>query len=168
MTFSIDRIMKTRLPRGEEERFEDPESDSGREARQRVGESLRMAREKAGLSFDEISQILKIPSRALQALEEGDHKALSGPSYALGFLRNYANHLGLDAESLVMRTQKSLKSPPHRPHFARAPKDVSHTPSRRALLLACLLLLLVSVFYRTIYAPPKTAPLASPPQSLLP
>ena len=42
-------------------------------------------------------------ARHLEAIEEGRYDRLPGPVYALGFVRAYAVHLGLDGEEAVRR-----------------------------------------------------------------
>ncbi|MBC7432451.1 MAG: helix-turn-helix domain-containing protein [Rubritepida sp.] len=69
----------------------------------RLGDELRDAREASGLSIDDMSAALRIRRVYLVALEEGRVRDLPSPAYALGFVRNYANALGLDASDLVRR-----------------------------------------------------------------
>lgn len=68
-----------------------------------VGQSLKTARELMGKSVDEVAQHLRIRQPFLQALEDGRHKDLPGGAYAIGFLRTYAEFLGLDGEEMVRR-----------------------------------------------------------------
>ena len=83
-------------------RFARPEAtQSGDTAR--LGEELRDAREASGLSVDDMSASLRIRRVYLIALEEGRVRDLPSPAYALGFVRNYATALGLDASDMVRR-----------------------------------------------------------------
>ncbi|UNC91862.1 helix-turn-helix domain-containing protein [Candidatus Contubernalis alkaliaceticus] len=66
-----------------------------------IGDILRNAREEKGLTYEEISEITKIQSRYLQALEEGDTKMFPGEVYIKGSLRNYARVLKLDDAELM-------------------------------------------------------------------
>lgn len=66
-----------------------------------VGERLKHARERQGLPLGEISRILKIPLKSLEALEEGVHEALPADVYARGFVKAYAEYLGADAVQAV-------------------------------------------------------------------
>lgn len=68
-----------------------------------VGQSLKTARELMGKSVDEVAEQLRIRQPFLQALEDGRHKDLPGGTYAVGFLRTYAEFLGLDGEEMVRR-----------------------------------------------------------------
>ncbi|RVT99126.1 helix-turn-helix domain-containing protein [Rhodovarius crocodyli] len=69
----------------------------------RLGEELRDARISSGLSIEDMSAVLRIRRVYLVALEEGRVKDLPSPAYAVGFVRNYATSLGLDAEDFVRR-----------------------------------------------------------------
>ncbi|AET69343.1 hypothetical protein Desor_3896 [Desulfosporosinus orientis DSM 765] len=75
-----------------------------------IEQQLRMARETKGLELKEIEEITKIPSKYLQALEEGDFCVLPGGVYTVGFLRSYARFLDLDAESIVNAFRSGINS----------------------------------------------------------
>lgn len=63
-----------------------------------IGAFLRTEREKRNLSVDEVADQLKINSRTLSALEAGDMARLPPPAYVRGFIRTYADYLGIGAE----------------------------------------------------------------------
>jgi cytoskeleton protein RodZ len=66
-----------------------------------IGNSLREARLRQGLDFPEIEQRTKIRSKYLRALEEEQFDLLPGQTYVKGFLRSYAEYLGLDGQLYV-------------------------------------------------------------------
>lgn len=68
-----------------------------------VGPALRGAREKMGKTLPQCAEQLRIRHSFLQALEDGRHKDLPGGTYAVGFLRSYAEFLNLDGEEMVRR-----------------------------------------------------------------
>lgn len=72
-------------------------------AAERAGADLRAARERLGLSLQDVALHLRIRIPHLEALEEGRVSLLPGTAYALAFVRTYANALGLDAEEMVRR-----------------------------------------------------------------
>ena len=80
-------------------------ADEGAGAPQ-VGADLRAARERIGYTLEEIAVELRIRLAYLEALEAGRISDLPGSAYALGFLRIYAEALGLDAEEI----SRSFKS----------------------------------------------------------
>jgi cytoskeleton protein RodZ len=66
-----------------------------------IGNSLREARYRQQLELTEIEQATKIRARYLQALEEESFDVLPAPTYVKGFLRTYADYLGLDGQLYV-------------------------------------------------------------------
>lgn len=61
-----------------------------------LGEVLRVARQRKGVSLYEAEHATKIHRRYLGALENDDYEVFSAPVYLRGFLRSYATYLGLD------------------------------------------------------------------------
>lgn len=80
-------------------------------ASEKIGSALRAAREAANASLDDISALLKIRSDHLQALENDDFGRLPGSVYAIGFIRTYATHLGLNAGELIERYKAAVAVP---------------------------------------------------------
>lgn len=66
-----------------------------------VGEILRRTRMHYGQSLEQVEFALRIRASQLQALEQGDIAKLPGRVYAIGFVRTYAEYLGLDGERMV-------------------------------------------------------------------
>jgi cytoskeleton protein RodZ len=66
-----------------------------------IGNSLREARLRQGLEFPEIEQATKIRGKYLRALEEEQFEVLPAQTYVKGFLRSYADYLGLDGQLYV-------------------------------------------------------------------
>jgi cytoskeleton protein RodZ len=66
-----------------------------------IGNSLREARYRQQLELSEVELATKIRSRYLQALEEENFEALPAQTYVKGFLRTYADYLGLDGQLYV-------------------------------------------------------------------
>ena len=83
--------------------------DNGQGAGQ-IGPILEKRRLEKGLSLKEVEQATKIRTRYLQGLEREDPTVLPDPVYARGFLKTYANFLGLDGEHLS-RELRDRRSP---------------------------------------------------------
>jgi cytoskeletal protein RodZ len=66
-----------------------------------IGNSLREARLRQGLDFPELEQGTKIRGKYLRALEDEQFDVLPAQTYVKGFLRSYAEHLGLDGQLYV-------------------------------------------------------------------
>jgi hypothetical protein len=66
-----------------------------------IGTSLREARERQELGYPEIELATKIRAKYIRALEEEDFTSIPGDAYIRGFLRTYADYLGLDGDVYV-------------------------------------------------------------------
>jgi hypothetical protein len=66
-----------------------------------IGNSLREARERQGRTFADLERTTQIRTRYLKALEEEQFSLLPASSYTRGFLRVYADELGLDGRLYV-------------------------------------------------------------------
>ncbi|MEI6386392.1 MAG: helix-turn-helix transcriptional regulator [Spirochaetota bacterium] len=66
-----------------------------------IGDKLRRAREEKGFDFERVAEETRIAKHYLAALEEEDFSVFPGDPYAIGFLRNYAEFLGLDSNELA-------------------------------------------------------------------
>jgi cytoskeletal protein RodZ len=66
-----------------------------------IGGSLREARLKRNLTPADVQKAIRIRARYLQALEEERWELLPGDAYVKGFLRTYADYLGLDGNLYV-------------------------------------------------------------------
>lgn len=72
-----------------------------------IGGQLKAAREAQGVLLEDVSARLKIREDHLQALENNDFDRLPGHVYAIGFIRTYAAHLGLNAADLISRFKEA-------------------------------------------------------------
>jgi cytoskeletal protein RodZ len=66
-----------------------------------IGSSLRQARQQRELSVADVERSTRIRAKYLAALEDESFDVLPGPAYVRGFLRTYAEELGLDGNLLV-------------------------------------------------------------------
>ncbi|MBM2822485.1 MAG: helix-turn-helix protein [Thermoleophilia bacterium] len=66
-----------------------------------IGSSLREARLRQDLDFPELEERTKIRPKYLRALEDERFDILPAPTYVRGFLRSYADALGLDGQPFV-------------------------------------------------------------------
>ena len=111
-----------------------------------IGNILRETRERLGLTLDEIERTTRIRVARLEALERGDLDSMPSEAQARGFLRNYADALGLDPEELLARYDESRGRKPSRPRpdvFTRAPQPKGAGRSASELVLTTLVALAV-------------------------
>ncbi len=120
-----------------------------------IGAILSRARKRQKLDIATVEERTKIRAKYLRALEEEDWGVLPAPAYARGFIRAYADLLGLDSEVLVDEYRRRHEEPPTTTYElpepllrGRRPEDGPRRPSPRlvaggAILAAILVALLV-------------------------
>lgn len=69
----------------------------------RIGNELRSARERLGWEIDAVAVSLRLKPAYIRAIEQGDIRTLPGTAYAVGFVRTYAQALGLDSNEAIRR-----------------------------------------------------------------
>jgi cytoskeleton protein RodZ len=74
-----------------------------------IGKTLRMAREKRGLSLQQVEEATKIRTRYLRDLENENFDVLPAV-YVLGSLKTYAGHLGLDGAAMTRELKRRRAS----------------------------------------------------------
>ncbi|HXX57127.1 MAG TPA: RodZ domain-containing protein [Thermodesulfovibrionales bacterium] len=76
-----------------------------------IGEILKKKREALGLDLKEIGASLRIRNEYLQALEEENFEKLPPEVYIRGYIREYADLLGIDPEPLISAYAKQQSTP---------------------------------------------------------
>jgi cytoskeleton protein RodZ len=92
-----------------------------------IGSSLREARERRNLSYGQVEAETAIRTRYIRALEDEDFHILPGPTYTKGFLRAYAEYLGLDGQPFV----DEFNSRHHDPRGAAEHTPIASQPRSR-------------------------------------
>ena len=121
----------------------------------RPGERLRDARMAQGLSVADIATRTRVPTRHLEAIEDGDYSGLPSTTYAMGFTRAYARTMGLDevgiAHDVRAELGQSWDREPTRPSYD--PADPARVPSRGlalgSLAVALLVLIAAGIWFGT-------------------
>ena len=141
-----------------------------------IGPALREARERQRLSYSQVEEDTKIRSRYIRALEEEDFGVLPGPTYSKGFLRAYADYLGLDGQLFVDEFATRHHDPRadgEREVYPRARAKQQHRHRRESsivlIALAAIVLISALVFLgSTTDNPPATIPVPPPSTSSTP
>lgn len=66
-----------------------------------VGHKIKQARLDRGITIDEVQKSTKIRKKYLEAIEAGDFEVISQEVFLKGFLRVYANYVGLDGQKIL-------------------------------------------------------------------
>jgi cytoskeleton protein RodZ len=107
----------------------------------RVSDLLRSRRLAMGYELRDVAVALRIRSAYLEAIEDGRFGDLPGATYATGFLRTYAEHLGLDPAMVLSRfkAETSDALAPKSELYLPKPVPEGRIPGGALLLLAVLL-----------------------------
>ncbi len=107
-----------------------------------IGNTLREARTRQNLDFMELEQATKIRGKYLRALEDERFEILPSQTYVKGFLRSYADYLGLDGQIYVdewnSRFATGEEEAPLRPRRSTARPRHSRKVERNVVVLALL------------------------------
>ena len=160
-----------------QERFAHPTPpDTAPVGTARSGAELRQVRERAGWKLDEVAAELRIRQPYLEAIELGDLQALPGQAYEIGFIRTYAQALGLDGDEILRRFRAEGAGKTSKPELSfLAPVPDRAVPTGAIVLVGVVILLVGYGFWflhtekeRKLAAaipavPAQLAPLAVPP-----
>jgi cytoskeleton protein RodZ len=134
-----------------------------------LGASLKKARESKGISLDQIASETRISTRFLAAIESEEFHLLPGGIFNRGFVRAFAEKVGLDPDQAVAEYERLAEvRPPEAVPVATPEPEKKKSPKLYPVAIGALLLLIV-VFYvvtresgRTAETASQTAPAASP------
>jgi len=112
------------------------------------GNTFKTRREAKGLSLEQIATETRINTRFLQAIEQDDFQVLPGGIFSRGFVRAYAEVLGMDQEKAVADFERVSNY--HEP-VLEGLRVSTPQPSKRNLILypiaAGVLVLVIVIFY---------------------
>ena len=114
-----------------------PNTDPSESLMREVGAQLREVRQERGEDLDDIAEYLRIKPIYLYGIERGDMAVMPGRTYALGFLRTYADYLGFDGEDLITQIRSTVDDLTGKTRFhIRAPLPESRLPKMPLLVLS--------------------------------
>jgi cytoskeleton protein RodZ len=116
-----------------------------------VGALLRRRREEIQQDVDDVSRQLRIRSAYIRAIEEGRFHELPGNAYAIGFVRAYADYLGLDGGNVVSDYRDELARRSRQNELVW-PTEGSESRFPGGAILGVCLLLAVAIYGGWYYA----------------
>ena len=164
MAFSLRSIS----PLPDTAEYPEAASESGPLA---VGAMLRRRREAFGLDVVSVAAALRIKPAYLMALEAGRLDELPGAVYAIGFVRAYADHLGLDGSQVLRRFKRESALLAAKPDLTfPIPLGERSVPGGGMLLVALILAMCAygAWFYMSNDEAPRRERVAEVPLELLP
>jgi len=130
------------------------------------GEYLRRERESREVSLEQLSDRIRVNIKYLRAFEEDDIEGYPQDTYARGFLRSYAEALGLDTERVIKRYQYFLKQYREGQRLKR--RAQLRVMGRRVSLVAAPLLVLGAVAVAALVLRPGGGDVPRAEESALP
>ncbi len=132
-----------------------------------VGTMLKESRIGKGLKESDIEKAIKIREKYIRAIEADRFEELPSPSYAKGFVRNYASFLGLSTESVMAFFRRQMADVSRASLLPKGVSDPLNAPVVRltpgrfvgmlvVLLIGAFFLYLGNQYYRIGKAPPLT------------
>ena len=131
---------------------------------QTIGQLLKQARQRKRKTINQIEKETKIPRTTLEALETDDFTDLPETTFLTGFIRNYAQSVGLDSKEAlaVFRRDRQISEPEEiLPQGLTKPLNEPSSPLRKKALVIVFIILIFSLFIgyvgwqlKTFLAPP--------------
>lgn len=139
-----------------------------------VGEILKRARLKFNLSPQDVEHQLRIRAIHIEALEKNDLARLPGRVYAVGFVRAYAEYLGLDGDRMAMLfKEQAVHASGHSSAMLAKPElsfpvsaDESRVPDWRLVLGCIAALVIVTVVFNVFQSPVPATDVPPVPEAL--
>ena len=128
-----------------------PDGEHGTGAPDNVGKLLQADRLRRGQELTEVSKTLRIQFSYLNAIEQGKYENLPRGPYGLGFVRTYADYLGLDADEIVNRFKQECQYATERSRLVfPTPEQETSIPSGTVVVVSLALALAAyGVWYYT-------------------
>jgi cytoskeleton protein RodZ len=107
-----------------------------------VGALLKASRLRCGEDIGDVARMLRIRRPYLEAIESGRFGELPGAAYVLGFIRAYAEHLGLDSDEVIRRYKNEIAGNTARNDLAfPSPVQERSVPGGAVLLIGAVVAL---------------------------
>lgn len=136
---------------------------------ERLGDMLHRLREQRGDDLQYIADFLCIKRNFLEALENSHYDELPADAYVIGFLRSYANYLGIDGKEAIDRYRNEMAGRRKKPSLV-LPTPISEGRTPSAIILvgtAIAAIFIYAVWYglstsdRTAISKPSSLPAAT-------
>ncbi len=125
---------------------ETPENDSDKTLNNdgRIGTMLRETRLKRGEELEDIARILRIRKIYLEAIENSNYAEIPEAPYGQGFVRSYAEYLGLNAVRMSQLFKEETEAGRQNDTmYVLEPQAEADIPGRKYILVSLLALALI-------------------------
>ena len=111
----------------------------------KVGSLLKEMRLQKGLRLPDVSKRLCIRKFYLEAIEDSNYKEIPAFPYGVGFIRSYAEYLGLNGSNIVELYKEETNINPDKDIYMLEPQSEANVPGRKYLIISLLAVILVYV-----------------------
>jgi cytoskeletal protein RodZ len=141
-----------------------PASHQGSLELDRIGDILKRVRERRTEALEDIAEYLRIRPTYLSALEDSRYEDLPADAYVIGFLRTYANYLGLDGRAAIDQYRKEMAGRRRKPHLTMPqPLSEGQTPTAPVIVGALVAALVIYILWFSLSGSDKRE---TPPPSI--
>ncbi len=123
------------------------EAENQQKVVNKVGSLLKEMRLQKGLRLPDVAKRLCIRKTYLDAIEESNYKEIPAFPYGVGFIRSYAEFLGLNSENIVELYKEETNTTPAKDIYMLEPQSEATVPGRKYLIISLLGIMLVYVLW---------------------
>lgn len=109
-----------------------------------IGVFLKNIREERSLSTSNVADFLKIRKKYIESIEVGDNSEIPGKAYLDGYIKMYAEYLGVSEE--IAKLSNIL--PPKRKKFTTTKKHINDNGIMLSIFSILILILVLLICYR--------------------
>ena len=113
----------------------------------KVGSLLKEMRLQKGLRLPDVAKRLCIRKIYLEAIEDSNYKELPPFPYGVGFIRSYADYLGLNSSNIVELYKEETNTKTDKDIYVLEPQSEATVPNRKYLVISLLAVILVYVLW---------------------
>src|SRR3989344_6308316 len=114
----------------------------------RVGQKLAQVRQKKGLTLKDVEDATKIKSTFLSSIEKGEYQDLPSPAYAHGFVKNYAQFLGIPVREIMALFRREFDE---KREFRVLPETITDAKEYSSFRFRVRRRILLSVFFLFLF-----------------
>jgi cytoskeletal protein RodZ len=129
-----------------------------------IGDYLKRERELRSISLEEISKTTRIRPAILHAVEKNQLDSLGSPVFVKGFLRAYAQYVGLNPNDVVLRYEAFLKGEDQESKAEERSTDRQSQWKYRYIMLPISILVVLGVLIFLLIHRPSNPPINTVPQ----
>jgi cytoskeleton protein RodZ len=123
-----------------------------------VGDIIKGGREARGLSLDEVARSTRIRAGFLSAIETNDFGQFESKTIARGFIKNYAEFLGVNSDSVLAIFKRDYVDKKDHPAGFACETGFCWTPKLTMIVVVTIFALLILGYLARQYLSLQTAP----------